>query len=124
MSLASSEDVVALLGLDLTPEQAEQIEGLLEEASDLVLAWCRPYGMVFDPIPAAVARVTARVVARVITSGSQVDGTAAQTTVVGPFQRQVTFNADATSGGPWLTRADKLRLKPHRNSYVQHFETY
>lgn len=124
MSLASSEDVVARLGRDLTPEEEERVEGLLDEASDLVVAWCRPDGTDFDVVPDPVTRVTARLVARVITSGVDNINLSAQTTVVGPYQRQNTFSADSTSGGPWLNRADKIKLKPFRQRCVQNVSTH
>lgn len=128
MNLAQASDVVAALGRSLTSPELERVSSLIEEASDLISAWCRPDGSDLftheDDIPDAVSRVTARAVARVIAGGDAALNLAAQTTVVGPFQRQNTFNSDATSGGPWLTRTDKIRLKPWTRRFVWSLETH
>jgi hypothetical protein len=127
MNLAQASDVESALGRELEVPERARTDALIAEASDLVLAWCRPDGTDFgseELIPGAVTRVTARVVARVIASGADATNMSAQTTVVGPFQRQTTFNTDATGGGPWLTRADKMKLRPYRHVYVQNVSTY
>lgn len=116
MALAAEADVVARLGRPLTTAEQTRVSGLLEEADVLVLAYL---GLDADPdpVPAAVRVVTSRVVARVIeraaTQGVASDAESV-TSQVGPFGRTLRFAAGSTSGGPWLTGADKTVLGPHR----------
>lgn len=126
MNLADVPHVQVALGRELTSQEQTRAEGLLPEASDLVWAWLQPNPDWTDlsDVPPVVTRVTARMVARVITAGVESVNLSAQTTVVGPYQRQNTFNPDATSGGPWLTRVDKIALRPYRRGYVQNFSTH
>lgn len=117
MSLASVEDVQKALGRAPTAEETARLPGLLDEASDLVIGHlgCEPE----PPVPDAVNRATARIVARVLmqdsTAGSgstigvtQISGTA------GPFTRQMTLADGSGSSSPWLERTDKLKLRPYR----------
>ena len=104
MALATSDDVEAALGRTFT----EDVDFLLEEASDLVVAYlgCTP-----DPIPPAVVRVVAAMAAATLTRPAPVvEG--AQALNAGPFG--IRFTPDASSRGPWLTAALKSRLNPFR----------
>ncbi|MGV7802845.1 hypothetical protein PJM44_04565 [Mycobacterium kansasii] len=105
--LASSADVEARLRRDLTDDEERWIDGVLEEASALVAAYCG--GQVPDPVPDAVRIVTSRVAARA-RSGRD-DGAASVAEQADIFQRTVTLNADAANGGVYLTKADRMQLR-------------
>lgn len=121
MALATAADVVVRLGRALTTAEEGKVAGLLEEASALVIGHmggCDPTDTSVEPptVPAAVAIVVSRMVARVFeqTAAAGVTGSEATTDTTGPFSRTVRFAAGSTSGAPWLTKADKLTLRPFR----------
>lgn len=106
--LASFEDVARLA--DLEEDDRERITALIEEASDLVEAYCRRS---FDPVPEQVRRVVARIVARGVSASGASDapiGVTQMSATAGPFSRQFTFSDGVSDGGVWLTRQDKLKL--------------
>lgn len=115
--LATVDDVQAALGRELTLTEATQATVSLAEATDLVVGHIG-----YDPIdaltagevvPAAISRVVARMVARVLVQSAQA-GSEGTTETVGPFSRTVRFGVGTTSGAPWLTAADKIALRPYR----------
>lgn len=112
MALASSVDVVDRLGRPLTTDETARVDGLLEEASALVSGHLR---CVPDPVPDAVRIVASRMVARVFASvgaGGPEPGVSQMSQTMGPFAITRGFTADASSGGVWLTRQDKVMLAP------------
>ncbi|KRQ20059.1 MULTISPECIES: hypothetical protein [Mycobacteroides] len=116
--LAADADVEARLGRDLTTDEQDRVDDLLEEASDLVIGFlrCTP-----DPVPGAVVRVTARMVARVFGlkygPGESPDPTVESVNaVMGPFQVNRKIDTDRTDGEPWLSKKDRLKLRPYRCS--------
>ena len=123
--LASRSDVEDRLRRDLTDEEAgpedRWINGLLEEASVLVTAYCG--GRTFaDPIPDNVRIVTSRVAARAFQVADLDDPLAeSRQDQAGIFMQTVRYGADASSGGVWLTRADKLELAPYGEGRGQVF---
>lgn len=120
MALATNADVEERLGRPLTTAEASKVAGLLEEASALVIGYlgCDPTDTSVEPptVPAAVAIVVSRIVARVFeqTASAGATGSEATTNTTGPFSQTVRFAAGSTSGAPWLTKADKLTLRPFR----------
>jgi hypothetical protein len=113
VALATQADVEAILGRELTEQEAEHVVSQLDEASDLVLGYlrCPPA----TPIPDAIARVVAAMVAAVIKRPATQPANADQLTA-GPYGMR--FTEGSTSGGPWLTAALKMRLAPYRCSVV------
>jgi hypothetical protein len=115
MALADTGDVENALGRSLTG--TEDVTTLLEDASDLVIAYL---GNEPDPVPAAVSRVVGTMVASVLTKpavttadyGASGYNTQREVTVVRVGQES------ATTAGPWLTASLKERLKPYRISVV------
>lgn len=106
MALATVSDVQDALGRTVT----EDVDFLLEEASDLVAGYLR---YTPDPVPGAVVRVVAAMVAAALNRpASVVDG--AQALTAGPFG--VRFSPDASSSGPRLTQSFKTRLNPYRRA--------
>jgi hypothetical protein len=120
MALATVADVALRLGRDLTTTETSRAEGLLEEASALVIGYlgCDPTDTSVEPptVPAAVAIVVSRMVARVLQQSASVEefGSEATTDSTGPFSTTVRYGAGTTSGAPWLTKVDKLTLRPFR----------
>lgn len=120
MALATTDDVVARLGRALTAAEEAQAAGLLEEASALVIGHlgCDPTDTSVEPpeVPPAVAIVTSRMVARVLqqSTTAPVPGSEATTTTTGPFSQTVRFATGSVTGAPWLTKMDKLALRPYR----------
>lgn len=109
MALATEDDVENALGRPLA--SSEDVSTLLEEASDQVVGYL---GYTPDPVPAPVARVVATMVVAVLTKpavtsadyGSNGYNVARETIAV-----KVGVES-ATTTGPWLTAALKMRLKP------------
>lgn len=111
MALATAADIEAALGRSLT--ESEDVDFLLEVASDEVVGYLR---YLPDPVPGAVVRVVAAMVATALTKPPPaVDGVAALT--AGPYA--VRFTTDgASSGGPRLTPGMKKRLNLYRRLAV------
>lgn len=121
MALAIRDDVVIRLGRDLTDDEKEQADGLLDEASAIVEGYCGVDE--FDiPVPDSVAIVVSRMVARVLSAvtvdGSSTVGLESVQRGEGPFQQSLKFSSDQSSGGPWLTKIDKLMLRRFRRAVV------
>lgn len=120
MALATAADVGDRLGRSLTAAETVKVDGLLEEASALVVGYlgCDPTDTSVDPptVPSVVAIVVSRIVARVFEQTASVAefGSEATTDSTGPFSTTVRYGAGTTSGAPWLTKADKLTLRPFR----------
>lgn len=120
MALATAADVEARLGRDLTTAEAGKVNGLLEEASALVIGYlgCDPTDTSVEPptVPAAVAIAASRMVARVLqqTASAEEFGSEATTDSTGPFSTTVRYGSGTTSGAPWLTKVDKLTLRSFR----------
>lgn len=115
--LAMPEDVAARLGRPLTPAEAARVDGLIDEASALVIGYlgCDPSDP--GPVPAAVTVVVSRMVARTLAQaeqGTPAGGEQAVTNTVGPFSQTRQFVAGSTGGQPWLSAADKTALRPYR----------
>lgn len=120
MALATAADVGDRLGRSLTAAETAKADGLLEEASALVIGYlgCDPTDTSVEPptVPLAVVIVVSRMVARVFEQTASVAefGSEATTDSTGPFSTTVRYGAGTTSGAPWLTKADKLTLRPFR----------
>jgi len=113
MALASLGDVEVALGRPVSA--TENVDNLLETASDLVAAYIggRP-----DPVPGEVVRVVADVVVAVLLKPAT---TTADYKAGGYYQqREVTtvmLNTEqVTTTGPWLSKSQKARLRPFRLS--------
>lgn len=114
--LATETDVSARLGRPLDDAEAPAVEGLLEEASILVSEYCHRD---FDTVPDAVRVVTSRVVARALVARPQVGGvdTSGMSQVAlaaTGYQFSGTYNPDSSSGGVWLSKADRRNLARYR----------
>lgn len=112
MALAELNDVQRLIpSVELSSDDMSLIEGLIEEAGDIVEAYCRRS---FDDPPDAVRRVVARIAARAYTQetlgGDVPSGATSMSYSAGPFQRSFGFESGTTSRGAWLSAADKQRL--------------
>lgn len=116
MALATQQDVEARLGRPLTESEQERAEGLLTEASEIVLGYCNVDE--FDPIPDSVVIVVSRMVARVLTAPEGIEGVESHQVGTGPFQQTRRFTSDVGTGGPWLTKMDKLMLRRWGRSMV------
>jgi hypothetical protein len=105
MILATSADVEARLRRELTDEEAEFIDGVLEEASALVEGYLGVTYTEDDTIPDVVALVVSRVAARALTA-PQVEIPPGMSLGAGPFTISARDNSDL-----WLSRSDKLKLR-------------
>jgi hypothetical protein len=112
----TQSDVEAALSRELTDDELDALPTKAVIASDLVEGYL---GVVYDVnavppsvVPGVVTRVTAGVVGRVFTAAGKVQPFQDQSSqAMGPFNVSTHFIADSTSGDPWLTKADKLRLR-------------
>lgn len=116
MAYADDEDVEAALGRDLTTAEGNAVDALLDEATDLLIGYL---GCAQDhPVPDAVKRVCARMVARVFaqaaSSNAPVVGASQVQETAGPFSRSASFSSGTATGAPWLAAADKVALRPYR----------
>jgi hypothetical protein len=107
--------VEAALGRALATAEDAAAPTLLEEATDQLIGYlgCTP-----DPVPVAVKRVCARMVARVFaqaaSSNAPTVGASQVQETAGPFSRGASFASGTNTGAPWLAAADKTVLRPHR----------
>ena len=113
MAYATSSDVVAALGRSLTEAESVSVSNQLEQATDLVAAYL---GNEPDPVPGAVARVVATMVAAVFSKPSITiaDYDASGYSTARQAAGVHVGMESATTSGPWLTNALKERLKPYR----------
>jgi hypothetical protein len=120
MAFATEVDVENALGRSLTSAESAAVDNQIDQATDLVVGYL---GTAPDPVPGAVTRVVATMVAAVFdkpaittsdynATGYNVSREAA-TVQVG--------NESATTSGPWLTNALKMRLNPYRIGAVTVF---
>lgn len=113
MALATEGDVEAALGRSLTSTESDAVGAMLNTASDLVVGYL---GRTPNPVPGPVARVVADMVAAVISKPSI---TVADYNASGYNQSREAAGVhvgmeSATTSGPWLTKALKMRLRPYR----------
>lgn len=115
MAYATSSDVVAALGRSLTAAESVSVSNQLEQATDLVAAYL---GNEPDPVPGAVARVVATMVAAVFSKPSitVADYDASGYSTAREAAGVYVGTESATTSGPWLTNALRERLKPYRVS--------
>ena len=106
------------LGRPLT--SAEDVSGLLDEASDLVVGYL---GAAPDPVPAAVSRAVATMVVAVLkkpaTTVADYNEGGSNTLGYNTGRETATVRVgveSATTAGPWLTAALKMRLRPYRSA--------
>jgi hypothetical protein len=109
-ALASEDDVRSALRRNLTESEAEWIDGLLEEASDLVAGYLDPYEIP-ETVPGPIVRVVASMVAAVLNRPSAI---LPDTQSLTADSYGVTFAQGATSPGPYLTDGFKRRLSPYK----------
>lgn len=110
MILATEQDVVDRLRRDLTVEEQEHIDTVLEEASIIVEAYLQTRGIApyeeAEGIPAIVTLVVSRMAARALTSNPLIPE-ATGNLQAGPFQAQL---SEAYSTAVYLSRRDKELL--------------
>ena len=113
MPLASADDVENALGRPLA--SSEDVTTLLEEASDLVVGYL---GHTPDPVPDPVSRVVATMIAAVLTkpATNNADYGSNGYNVARESMTVKVGVESATTTGPWLTAALKMRLKPYRTA--------
>lgn len=110
LALATQGDVEARLGRALAPSETAAASSSLEDASAVVIGYCRTDFAGVSPVPPAVAGVVAKMVARSI--GRAAEGGFAEQQNSGPFG--VRYSIASSAGDVWMTAADKLALRPHR----------
>lgn len=109
MALADADDVEQALQRGLTATESEYIDTQLEEASDLVLGYLRCEELA-SPIPGAVTRVVASMVAALLRPSGILEN--ADTVTAGEYSMK--FAEGSTSKSPYLTAVQKMRLVPYR----------
>lgn len=119
--LATTADVAARLGRELTESETTPAAGLLTEASALVAGYLRRDWTALDDVPDAVRVVVSRVVARALTGASTStlpDGAQSFGSALGPLTHQVQLSPDVVVGSVWLSRTDKTTLAPYNRRYA------
>lgn len=107
MALASAEDVEQALERRLTAHESAYVDTKLDTASDLVLGYLKCGAL--NPVPDAVRRVVADMVAAVLAPSAPVN---ADSVTAGPYSLK--FTEGSTSRTPYLTAALKVRLQDYR----------
>lgn len=107
MALATQADVEADLGRVLSVSEAPRVASLLTKASAIVSGYTR--ASFVEPYPEAVVAVAAGMVARIFETSSLAN---VEQQNAGPFG--VRYATGSTSSSPWLTKGDKLALRPYR----------
>jgi len=113
MAYATSSDVLAAVGRSLTTAELGSVNNQLDQATDLVAAYL---GTEPNPVPDAVKRVVATMVAAVFDKPSITiaDYDASGYSTAREAAGVHVGMESATTSGPWLTNALKERLKPYR----------
>lgn len=109
----TQQDVEDALERELDGDEPDSLASKARKAARLVEGYVGVEYVDGDLIPGVVTEVTAGVVARAYAaSANQVpEFVNTATEGMGPFSYARTFNADATSGSLWLTKADKIKLR-------------
>jgi hypothetical protein len=117
MAFAAKEDVEADLGRSLTSTEEARADSLLDQATDLVVGHL---GVEPNPVPGAVKRVVATMVAAVFMKPAVTvaDYDASGYSTARESAGVHIGTESATSEGPWLTNSLKLRLNPYRSGGV------
>lgn len=99
--------------LTLIEEDRASVDLLIEEALDLVEGYTLEDFRGMDEIPPTVSRVVLRIVIRSLQQGDSevMFGATSRQDTAGPFNRSIGFEAGTTSGGVWLTKQDKVKLR-------------
>lgn len=110
------EDVEARLRRDLDEElEVPFLAGIIAEASAFIEGYLGVAYATGDDVPDAVIIATSRVVARMLTDTGGVPAQAdSRSQGMGPFNVTTHYVEGSTSGGPWLTKSDKIALTPFR----------
>ncbi len=118
MGLATPEDVESALRRTLTDEELSSVEGLIEEASDVVAGYLCHYVMP-DPVPDPIVRAVATAVAAVLTKPvtTAADYGTSGYNIARESMTVAVGVESATTTGPWLTASLKQRLDPYRVSF-------
>lgn len=105
----------------IDPDEVDVLEGVVDEATVLIEGYLQiEYDDDDNPAPRAVVVVTSRVVARILDSPTGISPQAESLTRgMGPFSATTSLVADSMTGGPWLTKTDKMALEPYRAGGVQ-----
>ena len=124
MAYANLDDVKAILPVgEEIPAEAEDLVGvLLEEATDLVVAYLDrgwegddlDTDGVPDDVPGAVRRVVARVVLRGFLDEPGNPGSESEVELMGPFSHTINWMKEAQARSAFLTDAEKMRLDPYK----------
>lgn len=116
--LARIEDVEASLGEDVPGDMAGRVESLLGQARSVIEGYLYP-AVVPEPVPAAVVDVAVRMVVRALeakNSGVET-GVSGLMNVAGSATQQRQFSSAASDGGVWMSRQDRLMLRPFRRRH-------
>lgn len=115
MAFAVDDDVREVLGRNLTSPEAAVVDSLLEQSTDLVIGYGVPGDI--DPVPGAVTRVVATMVAAVFQKPNLTVAdynASGYSTQLESATVKVGVEGNTTTG-PWLTNALKMRLNPYRS---------
>lgn len=109
MEVFTIEEFAEYAGMEIDEVESGKVRLLEREALALIGTVCRNW-QTMNPIPDEVAIVALRVVKRAY-GRDGLDGVSSQQTSAGPFSQTVSWSDSASSGGVWLSRADKALLR-------------
>lgn len=112
MTFATIADITGRLGRDLTAAEADQVDVLLELASDLLneaVGQDRDWAEALTDVPAPLRTITVEVVARVLLNPA---GVASVTETLGAYSHTERFDGAAVAGlGLFLTADEERRAR-------------
>ncbi len=118
MAPASQSDVEARLGRVLKPAEVTALPGILEESVAIVEGYL---GVSYDAseVPDVVRLVVSRIAARALTSPQELaEGAESATLTAMTFSATQRFSSD--SSRLWLSKQDKLILRPLHSGFTSH----
>lgn len=108
MALATVDDVQIRMGRPLTVAEVGRASGLLAAVDALVVGYLGCSEATPNPVPDGLASTVAGIVAR----GMAASPVGVESVSVD--DASVRYMADASSGGVWLSRMDRVALRPYR----------
>lgn len=116
--VASVSDVEDALGESVDEADLRRVESLLGQCRSVIEGYLHP-AVVPEPVPVAVRDVAVRMTVRALeakNSGVET-GVSGLMNVAGSATQQRQFSSAASDGGVWMSRQDRLMLRPFRRRH-------
>lgn len=108
--MISLEDFAAYIGVDVDEVDQQRFTYLMEDAEALIRSVKNGLDEDTALWPNNAVVVLRRVMARAYEDPVVEPGASNMSVTAGPFTRQVSYSSDASAGGVWLSKQDRLLL--------------